>query len=200
MLLLMRRRMWLPFWALSAHCWVMLSFSSTNTPQVLLLRAALNPFSAQPVFVLGITLTRMQDLTFGLVEFYEVGMRTDLKPVQVPLDGLPSFQCINSTTQLGVTSNLAKGALNPTIHVANKDVKQRWSQYRPLRSATHHCSPLGHRSIDHNKLSATIQPIPYPLSIRQLYYNSFPGPRDKLSNFKVIFGLSILLAIKKTNM
>jgi len=37
-------------------------------PQVLLLRAALEPLSAQPVLVFGITLTHMQDLALGLIE------------------------------------------------------------------------------------------------------------------------------------
>ena len=34
--------------------------------QVLLLRAAFNPFSARPIFVLGIALTRVQDLILSL--------------------------------------------------------------------------------------------------------------------------------------
>jgi len=38
-------------------------------PQVFLLKAALNPFSAQPVFVLGIALTHMQDLALGFFKF-----------------------------------------------------------------------------------------------------------------------------------
>jgi len=38
-----------------------------------------------------------------------------LHPVQVHLDGFPSFQCIDSTAQLGVICKFAEGALNPTI-------------------------------------------------------------------------------------
>jgi len=38
-------------------------------PHVLLGRAALNPFSAQPVFVVGTALTHVQDLALGLVVF-----------------------------------------------------------------------------------------------------------------------------------
>jgi len=41
-------------------------------PQVLLIRATLTPFSAQPAFVLGIALTHAQDLAIGLVELHEV--------------------------------------------------------------------------------------------------------------------------------
>ena len=55
-------------------------------------------------------------------------MGPPLKPVKVPLDGIPSLQCVNRTTQLGVIDKLAEGALNPTVHVADKEVKQRQSQ------------------------------------------------------------------------
>ncbi|PKU40461.1 hypothetical protein llap_9237 [Limosa lapponica baueri] len=119
-------------------------------PQVLLLRAALNPFSAQPVFVLGIAPTQVQDLARGLVELYEVHTGPPLKPVQDLLDDIPSIQCVDRTTQLGVVSKLAEGVLNSTVHVSNKDVQQHWSQFQPLRNATHQWSPLGLRAIDHD--------------------------------------------------
>jgi len=48
-------------------------------PQVLLLRVALNSFSTQPVFVLGIALTHVQDLALGLVELHSVLHWTQLK-------------------------------------------------------------------------------------------------------------------------
>ena len=35
-----------------------------------------------------------------------------LQPFQVPLDGFPSFQCTDCTTQLSVIRKLAEGALN----------------------------------------------------------------------------------------
>ena len=49
-------------------------------PQVVLLRAAFNSFSSQPVFVLGIALTQVQVFELGLVEPYEVHMGPPLKP------------------------------------------------------------------------------------------------------------------------
>jgi len=83
-------------------------------PQVLLLRAALNPSSAQPVFVLGVAPTHVQDLVLGLVELYEVHMGPPLKPVQVPLDGIPFLQRVDHTTHLGVISKLAEACIvNP---------------------------------------------------------------------------------------
>ena len=60
-------------------------------PQVLLLRAALSPFSTQTVCKLGIALTQVQDHALGLVELHEVHMGPPVKPVKVPLDGIPSL-------------------------------------------------------------------------------------------------------------
>ncbi|PKU39466.1 hypothetical protein llap_10229 [Limosa lapponica baueri] len=71
-------------------------------------RVALNPFSTHPVTVIAVT--RVQDLALDLVELHEVGMGPYLKPVQVPLNGIPSLQCVDCTTQLGVISKLAEGA------------------------------------------------------------------------------------------
>jgi len=97
-------------------------------PQVLLLRATLSTLSAQLLFVLGIALTQMLDLALGLVEPHQVCTGSPLKPIKVPLDGIPSLQHIDCTTQLAVIGKLAEGALNPTVHVINKDVKPHWSQ------------------------------------------------------------------------
>jgi len=83
-------------------------------PQVLLGRVALKPLIPQPVLILGVTPTQMQDLTLSLVEPHEVHMGPLLKLVQVPLDGIPSFWRVNRTTQLGVVCKLADSALDLT--------------------------------------------------------------------------------------
>jgi len=75
--------------------------------------------------VLGIAVTHVQDLALGLVERYEFHTSPLLKPVLVPLDGIPSLQPVNCTAQLGVIGKLM---LN-MVHVASKDVEQHWSQY-----------------------------------------------------------------------
>ena len=110
----------------------MLSLSFTSAPKSFseLLSVHSPP---QPIFVLGIAPTHVQDLALGLVEFQEV--HTGLS-VQVPLDGIPSLQCVDCTTQLGVIGKLAEGVLSSTVHVADKNVEQRQSQYRPLRNVT----------------------------------------------------------------
>ena len=77
------------FWAISTHCLLTLTLSSTSTPQILLLRAVLKPFFTQPVPVLGIALTQVQGFALGLAELHEVGIGPYLNPVQVPLDSIP---------------------------------------------------------------------------------------------------------------
>lgn len=84
-----------------------------------------------------------------------------LKPVLVPLDGIPSFQRVSHTTQRGVSS-LGGDAISPTVHVNDKDAKLCWSQGWSLRNATCHSSPLGHSDTDPT-LSAIFQAIPYLL-------------------------------------
>lgn len=57
---------------------------------------------------------------------------------------------------------ILESALDPTIHVTDKDVEQLQSQHRSLRNATCHWSPLGHGTTDHSSSSVTIQPVPHP--------------------------------------
>ena len=84
-------------------------------PQVLLLRAALNPFSAQSAFVVGIAPTHVQDLALGLVKLHEVCTDPTLKPVKIPQDGIPFLQCVSHTIQLGFIVKRAEGALTSSF-------------------------------------------------------------------------------------
>ncbi|KAJ7414125.1 hypothetical protein WISP_86696 [Willisornis vidua] len=122
----------------------------TQYTQALLVRAGLNPFSAQTVLVLGIALSYVQSLALGLVELHEVHMHPPLKPVKVPLNGIPFLHADC------VVDKLAEGTLNPIVCVADKDVKQCQSRHKPLRNTSHHWSTLGHQAIAHNSLNATI--------------------------------------------
>ncbi|KAK4824943.1 hypothetical protein QYF61_021631, partial [Mycteria americana] len=105
-------------------------------PQALLFRAALSPFIPQPVLILGVALTQVQDPALGLVEPHEVHMGPLLELVQVPLDGILSLRHVNHTTQLGVVCKFAEGALDPTVCVIDEDINQYWSQHGPLRDTT----------------------------------------------------------------
>ena len=61
--------MWLAFWAGTAHCQLVSSFSSTNT---LCGGTAFHPFIAHSVLIAGIVPTLVQDLALGLAELHEV--------------------------------------------------------------------------------------------------------------------------------
>ncbi|KAK4816649.1 hypothetical protein QYF61_019626 [Mycteria americana] len=89
-------------------------------PQVLLCRAALNPFIPQPVLIPGVAPTQVQDLALDLVEPHEVHTGPLLQLVQVPLDGMPSLRRVSHTTQPGVICKLAEGALDPTVCVIDE--------------------------------------------------------------------------------
>ena len=51
-----------------------------------------------------------------------------LQPVQITLDGFPSFQRIDCTAQLGIIRKLAEGALNAIVYVTVEDVEEHQSQ------------------------------------------------------------------------
>ena len=104
-------------------------FLVNHHSQVLLLSDTLNPLSDQPLFVLRIALTQMLDCTLDPVALHEVYTGPHLKTAEVPLDGIASLQCGDCTMQLGAIGKLTEGALNPAVHVAKQDVKQRQSQY-----------------------------------------------------------------------
>lgn len=79
--------------------------------QFFLFRAALNSFFVQPVLVVGIALTQVQDLAFLVVEL--IKFASAHLSSQVSLDGIPSLQRVNHTAQLGVNSRLGERALIP---------------------------------------------------------------------------------------
>ena len=76
-----------------------------------------------------VALTQVQDLALGCVEPHEVHQCPLLKPVQVPLDGIPSLWCIDHTPQLDVICKFAKGALDPTLNVTAEDTKEYQSRH-----------------------------------------------------------------------
>jgi len=124
MLLLMQPRIQLAFWAASAHCRLMLSFSSTSTPKSF--SGLLSSHSPPSLYLcLGLPRPTLQDPALGLVELYVVHAGPPLQPVKVPLNGIPSLQRINHTTQLGVVGKLA--GLSDTERQKSKNT---WSYVR----------------------------------------------------------------------
>ena len=73
--------------------------------------------------------TLCRTLHLALLNFMRFTQAHLSKPVKVPLEGIPSLQRVDHTTQLGVVVKFAESALDPTVRVADKDVKQCRSQY-----------------------------------------------------------------------
>lgn len=119
----------------------MLSFLSTNTPPRSLLSGLLS-IHPLPSISAWIALTRIQDLALGVIELQKD--YTSPSEASPGPSGWHSFppEC-QSTTQLGVNGKPAEGALDPTVHVTDTDVKQCQSQYQALMNDTHHWSPRG---------------------------------------------------------
>jgi len=55
----------------------------------------------------GISATQVQNLALGVVELHKFGMNPPLKPVQVPLNDIPSLERVDCTTLLGAICKLA---------------------------------------------------------------------------------------------
>ncbi|RMC14370.1 hypothetical protein DUI87_09465 [Hirundo rustica rustica] len=58
----------------------------------------------QPGFVFAIASPWVECLGLGLVELHEIDTGPPLKPVQGPLDGIPSLQCASGTTHASLVS------------------------------------------------------------------------------------------------
>ena len=71
-------------------------------PQVLLCKAALKDHSFQYVWMLGIPPAQVQNSALCRIEPHQVHPGPSFQPVEVPLNGIPSFNRVNRTTQLGV--------------------------------------------------------------------------------------------------
>jgi len=90
-------------------------------------RVALKPFNPWPVFIAGVVLAQVQDLALGFVEPHEVYTGPPLKPVEVPLDGIPFLQHVSCTTQLGVICGLAECAPDLVVYVIDENIELHWS-------------------------------------------------------------------------
>lgn len=76
--------------------------------------------------MLGIAPAVLQDLALYFVELHEICMGPSLKPVTVPLDGVPSLQHVNHTTQLGAVDKTCWGCTSSPYPCCQE---QCWSQY-----------------------------------------------------------------------
>ena len=81
-------------------------------PQTPSCGAALQPLLSQFILVPNVTPSQVQNPAFGLVEFHVTDDCPMLQSIQIPLQGLLCLERVNSTSQFGIISKLANGALN----------------------------------------------------------------------------------------
>jgi len=77
--------------------------------------------------------SHLQDLSLGFVEPHEVHLDSLLNRAQVSLDRILSLRYANHIPQFGVICKLDEDALDPNVVVIDENIKEHWSQYRPLR-------------------------------------------------------------------
>ncbi|KAK4829679.1 hypothetical protein QYF61_005972 [Mycteria americana] len=134
-LFLIQARMPLAFLGTWAHCWLIFTQPSTNTPR---------SFSARQL------------------SSHSSPSLPSIQPVQVPLQSLPTLQQINTPAQLGVICKLTESTLDPFVQIIDKDVKQNWPQHRALGNTACDRPPTGVNSIHHHSLGPAVQPVLYP--------------------------------------
>jgi len=116
MLLLMQPRIWLAFWAASTQCRLVSGFSSTSTPP-----------SPSPQSCSQSVLCPASICAWNCPSPWGGPCTWPCQTSQAcpaSSEWHPFLQRVNHSTQLGVIRKLAEGSLNPTVHVADKDVKQ----------------------------------------------------------------------------
>ncbi|OWK61773.1 hypothetical protein RLOC_00011756 [Lonchura striata] len=79
---------------------------------------------------------------------------------KVSLESPPTFQQIDTHSQLSIIYRFINERLSPLINVINKDIEQNWPQHRSLRDTTGDCwMPAGCSTVHHHSLGPAIQPV-----------------------------------------
>ncbi|RMC06905.1 hypothetical protein DUI87_16355 [Hirundo rustica rustica] len=99
-----------------------------------MLRAPLNESLSPSLLMCGIALMQVQHTSLVLVEPHEISIGSLHDLVQVSLDSILSFRCVNCTTQPGVICKFDGGALDLTVHVIDKDTSSTGPKTESLRA------------------------------------------------------------------
>ncbi|RMC16635.1 hypothetical protein DUI87_06573 [Hirundo rustica rustica] len=158
---LIQARMPLALLATWAHCWLMVSCWHQH-PQVPFLLGTVQPHRPQPITLQGVIVAKVQHSALGLIKLHLTRLCPSIQLVQISLQSLPTFQQIDTRSQLSVICKFTNERFSTLIYVISKDIEQNWPQHRPLRDTTDDWSPAGCSSIPHHPLGSAIQPVPNP--------------------------------------
>ncbi|RMB94723.1 hypothetical protein DUI87_28836 [Hirundo rustica rustica] len=132
---LIQARMPLALLATWAHCWLMFCHWHPY-PQVPFLLGTVQPHLPQPITLQGVAVAKVQDSALGLTKLQLVGLCPPIQLVQISLQSHPTFQEIDTCSQLSVIRKFTNQRFNTLIHVINKGIEQNCAQHRPLRDTT----------------------------------------------------------------
>ncbi|RMC19616.1 hypothetical protein DUI87_03176 [Hirundo rustica rustica] len=152
----------LAFLATRAHCWLMFNQLLTSTPQVPFLLGTVQPYCPQPIMLKGVIVAKVQDSAIGLIKLHLVRLCPSIQPFQISLQSHPTFQQIDTRSQLSVIRKFTNQRLNSLIHVINKNIEQNWPQHRALRDTIGDWPPAGCSTIHHHSLGPAVQSVPNP--------------------------------------
>lgn len=111
-LFLIEARMPMAFLATLAHCLLMFRQMLTNTPRSIS-STVFQTLCPKPVALPRVVVTKVQDLSLGLLELHPIGLNRVIQPVQIPLKGLFTLRKIKAFSQLDVICKLTEGAPCP---------------------------------------------------------------------------------------
>ncbi|RMC21926.1 hypothetical protein DUI87_02797 [Hirundo rustica rustica] len=131
-------------------------------PQVPFLLGTVQPHHPQPITLQGVIVAKVQDSSLGLIKLHLARLCPSIQPFQISLKSHPTFQQIDTRSQLTVICKFTDERFNTHIHVINKNIEQNWPQHRSLRDTTGDWPPAGCSTIHHHSLGPAIQPVPNP--------------------------------------
>jgi len=170
----MQPRIWLAFWTGSAHCWLILSFSSTSTPKSS--SGLLSSYSPPSLYLcLGLPRPTCRTLHLALLNF--------MLFTQAHLSSHPSeWHLFPPACQPHHTTWCHRqNYCQCTVPLSMSPTKTAPAPVPTPEHTTCHWSPPGHRAFDCNSLCASIKPVPYPAS----------GPSVKSMSFHFIMQDSV---------
>ncbi|RMC21616.1 hypothetical protein DUI87_02483 [Hirundo rustica rustica] len=93
-------------------------------PQVPFLLGTVQPHHPQPITLQGVIVDKMQGSELGLTKHHLTGFCRSIQPFQVSLQSPPTFQQIDTCSQLSVVLKFINDKVNTLVHVINKNIKQ----------------------------------------------------------------------------
>ncbi|TRZ13142.1 hypothetical protein HGM15179_013961 [Zosterops borbonicus] len=93
-----------------------------QNPQVPFCLGTAQPHCPQPVALQGVIVAKMQDSARGLIKLHLIGLCPSIQLLQVSLESHPTFQQINTRSQLSVVCRFTNKRLTTLIYVINKNI------------------------------------------------------------------------------